>query len=117
LLIKDFQLYSHCILFSRMNFNEQLDKLPLPIQGSNRGYAPHQLIKQFMASVWYGANKFEHCEDARQDEVMRQCWGFGKMAGCRSFHPFVSMPFLIRVILSKLQLSIKKQTYEIEIWS
>ena len=63
-------------MLDRMNFDDQLDKLPLPSQGSNRGYAPSQLIKQFMTSVWCGANKFEHCEVIRHDEVMRQCWGF-----------------------------------------
>ena len=66
----------------------QLDKLPLPLPGSNRGYAPNQLIKQFMTSIWCGANKFEHCEVTRHDEVMRQCWEFKKMAGCKSFQRF-----------------------------
>jgi len=75
-------------MLDRMNFDEQLDKLPLPVQGSNRGYAPTQLIKQFMTSVWCGANKFEHCEVTRHDEVMRQCWEFRKMAGCKSFQRF-----------------------------
>ena len=75
-------------MLDRMNFDEQLDKLPLPVQGSNRGYAPSQLIKQFMTSVWCGANKFEHCEVTRHDEVMRQCWEFRKMAGCKSFQRF-----------------------------
>jgi hypothetical protein len=75
-------------MLDRMNFDDQLDKLPLPTQGSNRGYAPNQLIKQFMTSVWCGANKFEHCEVTRHDEVMRQCWGFKQMAGCKSFQRF-----------------------------
>ena len=70
-----------------MNLDEQLDKLPSPTQGSNRGYAPDQLIKQFMTSIWCGANKFEYCEVTRHDEVLRQCWGFKQMAGCKSFQP------------------------------
>ena len=39
-------------MLDRMGFDVQLDKLPLPVQGSNRGYDPKQLIKQFMTSVW-----------------------------------------------------------------
>ena len=62
-----------------MNLDEQLDKLPLPVKGSNRGYDPKQLIKQFMTSVWCGANKFEHCEITRYDEVMKQCWEFKRI--------------------------------------
>ncbi|MBK9719752.1 MAG: hypothetical protein IPO85_19995 [Saprospiraceae bacterium] len=60
----------------------------LPETGSNRGYHPHQLIKQFITSVWCGANKFEHTEVTRQDEVIRQFWGFDKMAGHKSFQRF-----------------------------
>jgi hypothetical protein len=75
-------------MLDRMNLDEQLDKLPLPTQGSNRGYAPDQLIKQFMTSIWCGANKFEHCEVTCHDEVLRQCWGFKQMAGCKSFQRF-----------------------------
>ncbi len=51
-----------------MNFDGQPDKLPLPVQGSNRGYSPNQLIKQLMTSDWCGANKFEHCEVTRHDD-------------------------------------------------
>ena len=72
----------------RMNLDEQLDKLSLPVQRSNRGYDPKQLIKQFMTNVWCGANKFEHGEVTRYDEVMKQCWEFKRMAGCKSFQRF-----------------------------
>ena len=72
----------------RMKFDEILDRLPLPAQGSNRGYEPKQLVKQFMTSIWCGANRFEHCEITRYDEVMRQCWGFKQMAGQKSFQRF-----------------------------
>lgn len=75
-------------MLDRMGFDEQLDKLPLPSQGSNRGYEPKQLIKQFLTSVWCGANRFEHCEITRHDEVLRQCWGFKRMAGCKSLQRF-----------------------------
>lgn len=75
-------------MLDRMGFDECLDALPLPTQGSNRGYSADQLIKQFMTSVWCGANKFEHTEVTRQDEVIRQFWGFDRMAGHKSFQRF-----------------------------
>lgn len=63
-------------MLNKMQFDEILGDLSLPAQGSNRGYSPEQLIKQFMTSIWCGANKFEHTEVTRQDEVIRQFWGF-----------------------------------------
>jgi hypothetical protein len=75
-------------MLDRMQFDCVLSDLPLPEQGSNRGYSSQQLIKQFLTSVWCGASKFEHCEVTRQDEVMRQCWGFTTMAGHKSFQRF-----------------------------
>jgi hypothetical protein len=75
-------------MLDKMDFKSCLDVLDLPEQGSNRGYSSDQLIKQFMTSVWCGANKFEHTEVTRQDEVIRQFWGFERMAGHKSFQRF-----------------------------
>jgi len=75
-------------MLDKMKFDDCLAKLPMPVQGSNRGYSPIQLIKQFISSVWSGANKFEHTEVTRQDEVIRQIWGFKRMAGHKSFQRF-----------------------------
>lgn len=75
-------------MVDKMRFDECLRTLSLPQQGSNRGYSPEQLIKQFMTSIWCGANKFEHTEVTRQDEVIRQFWGFDCMAGHKSFQRF-----------------------------
>lgn len=75
-------------MLDKMSFDAMLAELPLPAQGSNRGYSPEQLIKQFMTSIWCGANKFEHTEVTRQDEVIRQFWGFRQMAGHKAFQRF-----------------------------
>lgn len=75
-------------MLDKMQFDALLDSLPLPAQGSNRGYKPKQLIKQFMSSIWCGANRFEHTEVTRQDEVIRQFWGFRQMAGHKAFQRF-----------------------------
>ena len=57
----------------------------VPIQGSNRGYAPGQLIEQFLISVWCGANRFEHLEVTRHDEAIRKIFGYRRMAGHKAF--------------------------------
>jgi hypothetical protein len=57
----------------------------LPDQGSNRGFDPVQLITCFMVSVWCGANRFEHLEVARFDDVLRQIFGFKRMAGHKAY--------------------------------
>ncbi len=75
-------------MLDKMQFEEILGELSLPAQGSNRGYSPEQLIKQFMTSIWCGANKFEHTEVTRQDEVIRKFWGFRRMAGHKAFQRF-----------------------------
>ena len=41
-------------MLDRISFDEQLNKLRLPLQDFNRGYDPSQLIKQFMTSIWCG---------------------------------------------------------------
>lgn len=75
-------------MLERMDFEASLNRLSLPPQGSNRGYSPAQLVKQFMTSVWCGANKFEHTEVTRQDEVIRKFWNFKRMARHKAFQRF-----------------------------
>ena len=72
-------------LLKKMGFRELLSKSGLPVQGSNRGYAPEQLIEQFLISVWCGANRFEHLEVTRQDETIRQIFGYKSMAAHKAF--------------------------------
>lgn len=75
-------------MLDKMDFDGIIKELSLPEPGSNRGYSSNQLVKQFIASIWCGANKFEHTEVTRQDEVIRQFWGFERMAGHKSFQRF-----------------------------
>lgn len=56
----------------------------LPQPGSNRGYAPEQLIDQFMLSLWSGANRFEHLEVTRFDAVLGQIFGYERMANYKA---------------------------------
>jgi hypothetical protein len=58
-------------MLKKMDFQSAVQGAGLPVQGSNRGYAPGQLIEQFLISVWCGANRFEHLEVTRHDEAIR----------------------------------------------
>lgn len=75
-------------MLDKMNFDSCLSSVQMPEPGSNRGYEAGQLVKQFITSIWCGANKYEHTEVTRQDEVIRQFWGFKRMAGHKSFQRF-----------------------------
>ena len=81
------------LLKKMLNFisiDEVLAGLPLPRQGSNRGYSPTQLIKTFWISVWSGANKFEHLEVTRHDKVIQDIFGWKRMPGHKAFQRYFS---------------------------
>jgi hypothetical protein len=52
-------------MLDRLNVRGSLAGCGLPQPGSNRGYAPEQLVLHFMLSVWCGANRFEQAEVTR----------------------------------------------------
>jgi hypothetical protein len=71
-------------LLDHLGLDSALANCGLPQPGSNHGYRPEQLLTQFMLSVWCGANRFEHCEVTRHDPVLRQLFGFKKMANFKA---------------------------------
>jgi len=71
-------------MLDRIGFNVAVAACGLPRQGSNRGYAPIQLILQFMLSVWCGANRFEQSEVTRHDPVLQKLFGFKRMANFKA---------------------------------
>lgn len=75
-------------LIEKTKINEVLERLPLPVQGSNRGYEPTQLIKNFWVSIWSGAIRFEHLEITRMDKVIQKIFGWKQMAGHKSFQRY-----------------------------
>ncbi len=73
-------------LLDKTGIFRELIKSDLPEQGSNRGYGPLQLITGFMVSVRCGANRFEHLEVSRFDDVLRRIFGYEKMACHKAYH-------------------------------
>ena len=75
-------------LIERTGINQEIGKLPLPSQGSNRGYSPIQLINNFWISIWSGASRYEHLEVTRQDPVIQKMFGWKRMAGHKAFQRY-----------------------------
>lgn len=71
-------------MLDHMGFDAALAEAGLPPPGSNRGYAPEQLLTQFMLSVWCGANRFEHGEVTRHDPVLKRVFGIARMANFKA---------------------------------
>jgi hypothetical protein len=61
-----------------------LEQAGLPAQGSGRGYAPEQLVQQFLLSIWCGGNRFAHAEVTRFDPVLGELFGLRKMANFKA---------------------------------
>ena len=71
-------------ILDRLGFEPALAAAGLSQPDRNRGYRPEHLITQFMFSVWCGANRFEHGEVTRCDPVLKQLFGFKRMANFKA---------------------------------
>lgn len=77
-------------LIEKTDIGQKLEELPLPSQGSNRGYTPLQLISSFWISVWCGANRFMHLEVLRMDATLQKLFGWRQMASYKAFQRYFS---------------------------
>lgn len=76
-------------LLSVTGINEQINSMDsLPVQGSNRGYSPLQLIFSFWLSIWCGGNRYMHLEVLRQDKVLQRIFGWKRMAGYKAYQRY-----------------------------
>jgi len=64
-----------------LDFKATMQSWPLPQPGSNRGYAPAQLIEQMIVSIWCGAARFAHADITRLDRTLMRLFGWSKAAG------------------------------------
>lgn len=101
-------------MLDKMRLDKCLSSLDLPRQGSNRGYNPIQLIKQFMTSIWCGANRFEHTEVTRQDEVIRHFGDLSEWRDTRRYNDFLrSLIFRPNFIATEAALNFLMIAYNI----
>ena len=75
-------------MLDKSGFIRHLETLPLPVQGSNRGYDPVQLFVQFMASVWCGANRYAHLDVTRFDYGIQRLFGWERMPEHKAFQRY-----------------------------
>lgn len=71
-------------MLDRIGFSEAVISCSLPQPGNNRGYAPIQLLLQFMLSVWCGANHFEQTEVTRHHSVLKKLFSFKQMVNFKA---------------------------------
>jgi len=75
-------------LLDKCHFEEQLQKCGLPLQGSNRGYKPFQLISGLFAGVWCGASCFGHLDAVRYDTTLCKLLGWERGADHRAYQRY-----------------------------
>ena len=75
-------------MLDKMRFEQELEQMSLPGQGSKRGYPPGQLIVQFMASVWCGANRYAHLDVTRFDPTIQKMFGWKRMPEHKAFQRY-----------------------------
>ena len=75
-------------MIDQSGFASYLESLPLPEQGSNRGYPPVQLFLQFMSGVWCGADRYAHLDIARLDRSLQHLYGWKKMPEHKAFERY-----------------------------
>jgi len=64
-----------------LDFRAAVQSWDLPPPGSNRGYAPAQLIEQMIVSIWCGAARFAHADITRLDATLVRLFEWGHAAG------------------------------------
>lgn len=75
-------------MLERCHFEEQLKQCDIPVQGSNRGYSPLQLIMGLFAGVWCGASYFGHLDAIRYDEALCKLLGWKRGADHRAYQRY-----------------------------
>ena len=59
-----------------MGVFQAIQSLQLPMPGSNRGYAPAQLLEQMIVIIWCEANRFVHSDITRLDKTLARLFGW-----------------------------------------
>ena len=71
-------------MLASINFDNEFSHWNFPLQNSNRGYNPKQLIEQFMVSIWCGGSRFVHNESIRFDTALANIFGWNRVAAHKS---------------------------------
>ena len=77
-------------MLEKCHFQEQLKQCGIPLQGSNRGYNPLQLILGLFAGVWCGASCFGHLDAVRYDIALCKLLGWRRGADHRAYQRYLN---------------------------
>lgn len=77
-------------MLERCHFEDALGACGLPLQGSNRGYRPMQLILGLFAGVWCGASRFGHLDVVRYDTALCKLLGWERGADHRAYQRYLN---------------------------
>lgn len=75
-------------LLEKCRFDKRLEQSGIPVQGSNRGYKPLQLILGLFAGVWCGASCFGHLDVVRYDTALCKLLGWERGADHRAYQRY-----------------------------
>lgn len=72
----------------KIKVDDFLEGLPLPQPGSNRGYAPSDIVKSFWLGIWTGASRYIHCDWVRYDKVLQEIFCLEQMPSQSTYSRF-----------------------------
>lgn len=76
------------LLLDKTGIREKLSQLNLPESKSNNSIDVISIIESFWVSVWIGCFRFSHTAVVRVDEVLRQIFGWKRVASATTFGRF-----------------------------
>lgn len=77
-------------MLEKCHFEEHVMQSGVPLQGSNRGYKPIQLILGLFAGVWCGASCFGHLDVVRYDAALCDLLGWERGADHRAYQRYLN---------------------------
>ena len=77
-------------MLEKCHFEEHVMQCGIPLQGSNRGYKPIQLILGLFAGVWCGASCFGHLDVVRYDAALCDLLGWKRGADHRAYQRYLN---------------------------
>lgn len=75
-------------LIDQTQIREYLSSINFPSPGSNRGYAPVDIIFSFWLGIWTGASRYIHCDWVRYDKVLQDIFGMTNMPSQSTYSRF-----------------------------
>lgn len=75
-------------MLDKLGIMDKLASVDFPSPGSNRGYAPEELILSFWLGIWTGASRYIHCDWLRNDKVLQDIFSLEHMPSQSTYSRF-----------------------------